>query len=274
MRGRDDAHVDRNGLGRAHGPHFAFLQHAQELDLQRQRHVADLVEQERAAVGGLEQPLVRLHRPRERAAGVTEQLGLEKLRRDRPAVDRDERLVPARARAMNRAREELLAGARFAVDQDARVGVGHELGLAQEVFHQRAAGDDALAPLAGGGVAAAGIVAGKLQRRRDLLQQLLAVERLGQEAEHAALRCRHGVRNGPVRGQDQHGEAGMLAIDGVEQLQAVDARHAQVGDHRRRPPHRDGGERRLAALGGAHAIAGRREPQADQLQKVGIVIDQ
>ena len=35
MRGRDDAHVDRDRLRCAHRPHFAFLQHAQQLDLQR-----------------------------------------------------------------------------------------------------------------------------------------------------------------------------------------------------------------------------------------------
>ena len=84
MRRRDDAHVDRNRLRRADRPHLAFLQHAQELDLQRQRHVADLVEQKRAAVRGLEQALVRLHGARERAARVPEQLGLEELRRESP----------------------------------------------------------------------------------------------------------------------------------------------------------------------------------------------
>ena len=62
MRGGDHPHVDRNRLRRADRPHFALLQHAQQLDLQRQRHVADLVEEQRAAVGRLEQALVRLDR--------------------------------------------------------------------------------------------------------------------------------------------------------------------------------------------------------------------
>ncbi len=33
-------------------------------------------------------------------------------------------------------------------------------------------------------------------------------------------------------------------------------------------------ERGFAAVGGAHAIAGRRQPQADQLQQIGVVVDE
>ncbi len=67
---------------------------------------------------------------------------------------------------------------------------------------------------------------------RDLLQQLLAVERLGQEAEHAALRGVDRVGDRAVRRQDDHRQRRMLAMDRLEQLHAVDAGHAQVGDDR------------------------------------------
>ena len=40
---RNDAYIHRHRLSRAHGPYFAFLQYAQKLHLQRERHVADLV---------------------------------------------------------------------------------------------------------------------------------------------------------------------------------------------------------------------------------------
>ena len=70
------------------------------------------------------------------------------------------------------------------------------------------------------------------------------------------------------------GSAGCCAVDRLEELQAVDAGHPEVGDHGTRPRDGERGERRLAAVGGAHAIAGRREPQADQLEQVGIVVDQ
>ena len=50
----DDAHVDRDLLAAADALDHAVLQEAQQLRLQRQRHVADLVEEQRAAVGDLD----------------------------------------------------------------------------------------------------------------------------------------------------------------------------------------------------------------------------
>ena len=56
-----------------------------------ERHVADLVEEERAAVRGLELADAPLVGAGERAALVAEELALEELVRDRRAVERDER---------------------------------------------------------------------------------------------------------------------------------------------------------------------------------------
>src|SRR5205807_1374593 len=62
-------------------------------------------------------------RARERAALVAEHLGLEQLGGDRAAVDRDEGAIGARARGVDGARDQLLAGAALAHDEDG--GVGH-----------------------------------------------------------------------------------------------------------------------------------------------------
>ena len=85
---------DRDRVGAADGADLLLLQHAQELHLQAHRHVADLVEQQRAAVRRLEQALVGAMRARERAFLVTEELGLEQVLGHRAAVDRDERAAP------------------------------------------------------------------------------------------------------------------------------------------------------------------------------------
>ena len=53
----DDADVDRLGAVRADRQDFALLQRAQQLGLERERHLGDLVEQQGAAVGGAEQAL-------------------------------------------------------------------------------------------------------------------------------------------------------------------------------------------------------------------------
>ena len=185
--GRNHADVDRDRLRRADRADLAFLQHAQQLHLKRERHVADLVQEDRAAIGRLEQPLVRLHRAAERAARMAEELGFEQRLGNRPAVDGDERLVAARARPVDRAGQELLARSRVAEDQHARIGIGDAARLPQQVLHLRAPRDDAGAPFAGGFRSVARGVPRERHCRRDLLQQLLAVERLGEEPEYAAL---------------------------------------------------------------------------------------
>ena len=60
----------------------ALLQEAQQLDLQRQRDVADLVEEQGAALGQLDLADIGLDRAGERAALVAEQLGLEQSSRE------------------------------------------------------------------------------------------------------------------------------------------------------------------------------------------------
>ena len=142
MRRRNDAHVDVFRLGAADRPHLAFLQHAQQFDLQAHRHVADLIEHQRAALGRLEQALVTAGRAGERAFFVTEQFGLEQVLGHRAAVDRDERLVLAVTGAVDRLCEQFLAGAAFAGDQHARIGCGDHLRLLQDLFHRLVARND------------------------------------------------------------------------------------------------------------------------------------
>ena len=59
---------------------LALLQDAQQLGLQRRRQLADLVEEQRAAVGLLERPTLPLGGAGERAALVAEELALEQRR--------------------------------------------------------------------------------------------------------------------------------------------------------------------------------------------------
>ena len=79
-------------LRAADARHDAVLQHAQHLRLRGEAHVADLVEEQRAAVGLLELPGAIGDRAGERALHVAEQLALDQLARNRRAVHLDERL--------------------------------------------------------------------------------------------------------------------------------------------------------------------------------------
>src|SRR4030095_15938859 len=93
----DDARVD-GAPGRApDGADLVLLEDAEQLRLQGGAHVADLVEEDRAAVGLREQPRRIGDRPGEAAAQVAEQLALEERVGERAAVDGDEAPPPARA---------------------------------------------------------------------------------------------------------------------------------------------------------------------------------
>ncbi len=106
---------------------LALLQRAQELHLHLDRDLADLVEEERAAVGELEAPRLARHGAGERAALVAEELALDELLRDGRAVDLDERLVLAARVLVQRAGDELLARAALAGDEHRGRRVGHAL---------------------------------------------------------------------------------------------------------------------------------------------------
>ena len=70
--GGHHAHVDPSALVLAHAPDLPLLQGSQELDLHAGRDLADFVEQQRAAVGRLEQPRSVRSRAGERAPRVSE----------------------------------------------------------------------------------------------------------------------------------------------------------------------------------------------------------
>src|SRR3546814_8167629 len=99
---------------------------AQQLDLQGQGNVADLVEKQRAAMREFDLAFGRLDRAGERALFMPEQLAFEQILGDRGAVDRDERAVAPRARLVQPAREQFLAGAARAEQHDRNVKVRSE----------------------------------------------------------------------------------------------------------------------------------------------------
>ena len=118
VRRRDDAHVGADRLDGADRQELALLEDAQELRLRLDRHGADLVEEDRPPVGGLEESLLVRYGPGERAADVPEKVRLEEVGRQRTRVDGDERAGRARREAVERLGDELLPGAALSDDED------------------------------------------------------------------------------------------------------------------------------------------------------------
>ncbi len=113
----DDADVDLVVVGAADAADGARLEHAQQLGLQRQRQFAHLVDQQGAAVGGLEQPLLARRRPRVGPLLAAEQLVLDQVLAQRAAVDDDERPLGTAGVLVHVLGHALLAGTALAGQQ-------------------------------------------------------------------------------------------------------------------------------------------------------------
>ncbi len=203
----DDAHVDGQ-IARAPQPaERHLLEDAQQLRLRRHRHLADLVEEQRPAVGLLEQPALLRLRVGERAALVAEQLALQKILGDGRAVDLDERAVaPPRRAPRDQVRDQLLARAGLALDQDGRVGrLGDLVDHADHLLHRRRQTGNEVAhrglrprpQLADLRAQALG-----LQRLAHGDDEIGELQRLRQVVERAQLQRLHRAGDVGVRGRD------------------------------------------------------------------------
>ena len=109
--GRDDAHVGAAHLGLAEPQILAALEEAQQRHLHVVRQLADLVEEQRAAMRGLDQADALGVRAGERALAVAEQLRQREVGAQRAAIDREKDVARTRRKPVNGARDQLLAGA-------------------------------------------------------------------------------------------------------------------------------------------------------------------
>ena len=119
----------------ADSPNLVLLKSAQQLYLQRQRHFADFVQEERALIRGFEQAGAILDGAGERAAHMAEQLAFEECVRQRAAVDGDEWAVRAGRCVVDESGETFLAYAALTDDQNVRIDFGDARSHADELFH-------------------------------------------------------------------------------------------------------------------------------------------
>ena len=139
----DDADVDLLRLALADALELALLEHPQQLDLQLGAHAGDFVEEDGAAVGGLEAAGLVLDGPGERPLDVAEQLALQQALGQRPAVDPHVGAVGPPAEAVQGAGDHLLAGAGLAHQQHAGRRRRHPPGQPVHLAHGRRRADDA-----------------------------------------------------------------------------------------------------------------------------------
>jgi len=115
--GADDPHVDAHGAGAPDPLEASVLDGAENFFLCLDRDQPDLVEQQRAAVGGLEPAGPVQDGARERAPVVAKEFSLDEGRGERRAVEGHERRFPAAREVMQLGCGQLLAGASLADEE-------------------------------------------------------------------------------------------------------------------------------------------------------------
>jgi hypothetical protein len=133
--GADRSHVDPDVVVAADPGELTILQDMQELGLQGGMQLADLVEEDGAAVGQLEAARLALVGAGKGATLVAEQLALEQLARHRRAVDLDEGRSSARGVDVDGASGQLLADTRLTADQHRDIGARRLLDHLLDVTH-------------------------------------------------------------------------------------------------------------------------------------------
>jgi hypothetical protein len=252
-------HVDFHRRGGAQRQHFFFLDHAQQFDLHGGRHFGDLVEEQGAAAGGLQQPLLVGVGTSEGALGVSEQFVGQQFLVESATVHCHERAGFAPAVMVQVVREKLLAGAGLAGNEDVAVGGRNLPRHLKEVLHVAILGEDAhLALVAFRLFPEAATFTPEavfFQRLGHHLANFLRLEGLGQVIEGALFHRLDGGRQRGLAGDQDDFGVGAAFAAALEDLQAVDLVHTQFAEHHIEGLFLQQGLGIAAALGGGDRVA-------------------
>ncbi len=113
----DKAGVHADGTHRADPAETPRVQQRQDLGLHHRIQLADFVQEDRAAICRLDQPLLPADRASERTTLMAKQLGLEQLGRNRRAIDVDELAPSPVGLRVEHARHQALPRSGLAIDQ-------------------------------------------------------------------------------------------------------------------------------------------------------------
>jgi hypothetical protein len=232
--GGHQAQVDVDQRGAAHAADLVLLQRAQQLDLEADGHLADLVQEQRAPVGHLDEAGLGAQRAGEGSLLVTEQLRLQEVLGEGGAVDRHERVRGPRAVGVDGPRDELLARAGLAGDQDVGLRARRLLHQLEYARHRRAGPDQALEaerllelPAQ---VPVLDLEAPMAKRPLDRHPELLDREVLRQVVERPFPHRGHRRLHGGEPGDHDHGQHRVQLPGEAQQLHAVDPGHLEVGE--------------------------------------------
>jgi hypothetical protein len=130
------------------------------------------------------------------------------------------------------AREQLLAGTALALEQHGRIGRRRPLQDRDDLRELRILADDLRRAAADGELLPEEQVlhgqAAHAERPLHEEQQVVGIDRLGEEVERAVLHRRHRVLDTPERRHDDHRQVGVGLLGGPQHAQAIAFRQAQI----------------------------------------------
>src|ERR1035437_1101646 len=238
----DYAHVNRCFGFAPEAAQPAVFQHAEQLGLCGGWHLANLVEQQRSLFRKFETAGASLDCSGERALLVAEDLALDQGRWDCRAVNRDKGLRASGAEVVQGARDEFLAGAALARNQDGNIGRGDALTHLEDRLHLRRRTDQR---------AEHSCVARLTTRSLEFDVRILlplavrvlqdsakthGVDWLGNVVVSAKAHRMDRGFDGPLRCEHYYDHALLKFANARQQLHPVHARHLQVGDNDARRP--------------------------------------
>lgn len=225
-RQRDEARAERPPVGALARDGVRRPEQAGEVHLRGRRQRIEPVEHEGAAEGARE-PLAAGRQAAVRAS--PEQIG------EHHAVREDERPVAARPLRVQRPRDELLAGAALADDQERHVAPGEDREPPGELAHDGRGRHEHLARRARDRLRARLVElplerAPLVDRPHDPPRELVGVEGLGDVVHRAVAQRLHDVGDLAVGGHQDDRRLGRLAADPAQQREPAHLRHLHVAD--------------------------------------------
>ncbi|MNM77292.1 hypothetical protein D3C81_891390 [compost metagenome] len=277
MGGGDHAHIDADQFASTYAEEFALGEHTQQARLQRQRHVADFIKEQGAAVGLLEATDVAPLRTGERTRFVAEQLAFQQFGGNRGGVQRDERMLRTWRFAVQRIGHQLLAGTGLADDQHRQRRLREAADGAEQRAHRWRVAHQLRRLVAGCVCGGSGRSQGRLHCRQHALGQryrIIQVEWLGQELMRAAAERTGGTGDIGVGRHHHHRQLRQRGLQLVQQHQTIVAGHAHVGEQqRRRRAFGQRFQRGCRAVEVEHLVAGLAQRGAQHEAHGAVIVD-
>ena len=238
--------------------------------------VADLVEENRAALGNFELAFLAILRAGERALFVSEEFAFQQRLRQSAAVNDDQRMKSSRAGVMNRPRHQFLPGAAFPGDQHRSFRGTNRLNGVEDLVHGAALADQVPRTRDfGDGLAQEDVLLGRVLMRQRVLHQvrdLVRVQRLGHVVIGAVLQRRDRGLDRGIAGHDDHDELRIDFVHAALQFDPVGAAHLDIHQGRIPALFRQPGKRIARVFYRSYLVAFFAEPFAQRVAHAQFVV--